>query len=479
MPNQKDLSDTGRRHAVVVGAGLVGSLWTVFLARRGYRVDVFERRADMRAAGYKGGRSINLAMSTRGWKAVEQAGIREQIEKVAIPMPGRMIHNPAGELAFQPYGQQGQAIYSVSRGGLNLALLEIAASFPNVRFHFEHRCENVDLQEPRITFEDLATGQMKTLEAPLIFAADGAYSAVRYALQRTDRFNYTQQYLEHGYKELTIPPGADGRHRMDPHALHIWPRGNFMLIALPNADGSFTCTLFLPFEGEVSFERIGSDQEVTDFFKRYFPDSVALMPTLVEDFWKNPTSSLVTVHCSPWQWQGRILLIGDAAHAIVPFYGQGMNAGFEDCTILDSMYDEYGGDWSKLIPAFAQKREPDGNAIAELALRNFIEMRDLVGDPRFLLRKKIAAQLHEKHPDFLPVYSMVTFSNTPYHIALREDDAQNQLFSNILNLENVETDGQAVEQAFQRCRLYPPNRFSIPFAVSTYPPPNRLTWTSR
>jgi kynurenine 3-monooxygenase len=437
--------------ATVVGAGLVGSLWAVFLARRGYQVDVYERRSDMRQAGYKGGRSINLAMSTRGWKAVEQAGIREQIEKVAIPMPGRMIHAVSGDLAFQPYGKEGQAIYSVSRGGLNLALLEIAAGFPNVRFHFDHRVTEVDLNEPRLSFEDLTTGEHKTVDAPLIFATDGAYSAVRYALQRTDRFNYTQKYLEHGYKELTIPPAEGGGHRMDPHALHIWPRGNFMLIALPNADGTFTCTLFLPFEGEVSFERILSNADVLDFFNRYFADAVPLMPTLLQDFWHNPTSSLVTVHCSPWQWQNRILLLGDAAHAIVPFYGQGMNAGFEDCTILDSMYDEYGGDWSQIIPAFARRREADGNAIAELALRNFIEMRDLVGDPKFLLRKKIAAYLHEKHPDFLPVYSMVTFSNTPYRVALREDDAQNQLFGSILALENVEEkwNSQEVEEAFR------------------------------
>jgi kynurenine 3-monooxygenase len=440
--------------AIVVGAGLVGSLWAVFLARRGYQVEVYERRPDMRAAGYQGGRSINLAMSERGWKAVEQAGIREKIEKVAIPMPGRMMHAVTGDLTFQPYGKEGQAIYSVSRGGLNLELLNIAASFPNVQFFFDHRCADVDLEKPFLTFEDLKTNELKTVEAPLVFATDGAFSAVRYALQRTDRFNYTQFYLEHGYKELTIPPLPDGSHRLEKNALHIWPRGNFMLIALPNADGSFTCTLFLSFEGEVSFEKIKTDADVLAFFQKYFPDAVPLMPTLVKDFWQNPTSSLVTVKCSPWQWQNRILLIGDAAHAIVPFYGQGMNAGFEDCTILAAMHDELGGDWSKIIPQFAQTRKADGDAIAELAQRNFIEMRDLVADPKFLLRKKIAARLHERHPDFLPVYSMVTFSNTPYHVALREDDAQNRLFQQILNLENVENewDGERVEKVFRQWR---------------------------
>ncbi|HMX41547.1 MAG TPA: NAD(P)/FAD-dependent oxidoreductase, partial [Saprospiraceae bacterium] len=437
--------------AVVVGAGLVGSLWAVFLARRGYQVKVFERRPDMRKAGYTGGRSINLAMSERGWKAVEQAGIREKISRVAIPMPGRMMHAVSGELSYQPYGKEGEAIYSVSRGGLNLELLSIADSFPNVEFCFEQRCAEVDLERPLITFEDLRTGTMHTEASPLIFATDGAFSAVRYALQRTDRFNYNQRYLEHGYKELNIPPHADGSHRLPPNALHIWPRGNFMLIALPNADGSFTCTLFLPFEGEVAFEHLRSDADVMDFFQRYFPDMVPLAPTLLEDFRRNPTSSLMTVQCSPWQWQQRILLLGDAAHAIVPFYGQGMNAGFEDCTILSEMHDAMGGDWAQIIPRFARERVRDGNAIAELALRNFVEMRDLVADPKFLLRKKIAAHLHEKHPDFLPVYSMVTFSNTPYHVALREDDRQNALFQDILQVDRVEEewDGPAVEQVFR------------------------------
>jgi len=434
---------------IIVGAGLVGSLWAVFLARRGYQVKVYERRPDMRAAGYRGGRSINLAMSERGWKAVEMAGIREQLSKTALPMPGRMMHSVTGELTFQPYGKEGEAIYSVSRGGLNLALLEIADSFPNVEFFFEHRCVDVDLDLPYITFENMQTGDTQQVEAPLIFGTDGAFSAVRYALQKTDRFQYTQFYLDHGYKELTIPPAADGGYRMDPKALHIWPRGNFMLIALPNADRSFTCTLFLPFEGEVSFQHLTTNANVTSFFQRYFPDTLDLMPTLLEDFKNNPTSSLITVKCRPWQWQNRILLLGDAAHAIVPFYGQGMNAGFEDCTILDGLHDQFGGDWSKMIPHFAAQRVADGDAIAELAQRNFIEMRDLVADPKFLLRKKIAAHLHAQHPDFLPVYSMVTFSNTPYHIALKEDDAQNRLFADILNLPGIEDnwmDNPAVER---------------------------------
>jgi kynurenine 3-monooxygenase len=435
---------------VIVGAGLVGSLWAVFLARRGYEVAVYERRSDMRAAGYHGGRSINLAMSERGWAAMEQAGIRPQIEQVAIPMPGRAMHSIEGNIAFQPYGKTGQAIYSVSRGGLNRTLLDIADSFPNVNFHFEHRCTDVDLNQPFITFEH--NGVPKTVEAPVIFATDGAFSAVRYALQRTDRFDYRQFYLEHGYKELTIPAHPDGSHQLDPNALHIWPRGNFMLIALPNADGTFTCTLFLPYEGEAAFEHLTDTSAVESFFRRYFPDTLALMPHLAQEFFANPTASLVTIQCNPWQWQNRILLMGDASHAIVPFYGQGMNAGFEDCTILDQMCDELGGDWSRIIPAFARRRKPDADAIAELAQRNFIEMRDLVGDPKFLLRKKIAALLSERHPDFLPSYSLVTFTNTPYYIALQADDRQNELFQRILALPDIENnwEGPEVDEVFRK-----------------------------
>ncbi len=440
------------KSATIVGAGLVGSLWAVFLAKRGYKVRVFERRPDLRKTGLIGGRSINLAMSHRGWTAIEKAGIRAELESHAIPMPGRMMHSVAGELTFQPYGKSGEAIYSVSRGGLNLALLNIAAGMQGVEFFFNQRCLDVDLNEPKIYFEDTATGQKSTVESDLIFGTDGAFSMVRLAMQKTDRFNFSQKYLVHGYKELHIPPAHGGGFRMEKNALHIWPRGNFMLIALPNEDGSFTCTLFLPFEGEVSFEKLTGDAEVVSFFEKHFPDAAALMPDLLGVFNRNPTSSLVTIHSNPWQWQGRIGLLGDAAHAIVPFYGQGMNAGFEDCTILDALLDEMGEDWAAVLPEFSRRRQPSADGIAELAQRNFVEMRYLVGDPRFILRKKIAARLAEKFPgEFLPVYSMVTFSDTPYEVALREDDAQNELFSKILSIQDIENqwDGAEVEAVFK------------------------------
>ncbi len=434
------------KKAVVVGAGLVGSLWAILLGKRGYQVEVFERRPDMRRSEFSGGRSINLAMSTRGWKAMEQAGIFEQIRAEAIPMAGRMMHSTDGELTFQPYGKKDEAIFSISRGGLNEALMNLADEYDNVRLHFHKKCRKVDLENNRISFVDTLHNEELSIESPLIFGADGAFSAVRSAMQRTSRFNYSQQYLEHGYKELTIPPTADGGYRLDKNALHIWPRGQFMLIALPNLDGSFTCTLFLPFQGEESFEQLQSDEQILNFFTRYFGDAVPLMPDLIEDFRENPTSSLVTIRCNPWQYQEKVLLLGDASHAIVPFYGQGMNSGFEDCTILDQLVDQYQEDWPTIIQAFNTTRPKDANAIAELALRNFIEMRDLVGDPMFLLRKKIEKHLHQKYPnEFLPLYSMVTFSHIPYSEALAEGQAQDKLFDNILAIDNIEQNWNSAE----------------------------------
>ncbi|MEN0005977.1 MAG: NAD(P)/FAD-dependent oxidoreductase [Bacteroidota bacterium] len=434
---------TSDKKAIVVGAGLVGALLTILLARRGYQVEVFERRGDMRGVGFKGGRSINLAMSTRGWKAIDKAGIRKKIEANAIAMKGRMMHNLDGSLNFQPYGKTGQAIYSVSRGGLNLELIEIADTFDNVQLHFHQKCTQVALDEGELHFEDGKTGATNVHDAPLIFGADGAFSAIRSAMQRKSRFNYSQHYLDYGYKELTIPASANGGFQMEQHALHIWPRGKFMLIALPNPDGSFTCTLFLPYEGEDSFEHLHTDTEILAFFQKYFPDAIPMMPDLLEDFYQNPTASLVTIRCNPWQYQHRVLLLGDASHAIVPFYGQGMNSGFEDCTILDGLMEQHGADWPTIMDAFSESRPKDADAIADLALRNFVEMRDLVADPQFLLRKKIAAHLHQQHPDaFLPLYSMVTFSHIPYSQALAEGKAQDQLFEQILALENIETNWQ-------------------------------------
>ena len=421
----------------VIGAGLVGSLQAIFLAKKGFEVEVYERRPDIRAAKLAAGRSINLALSNRGWKALEQAGIKEEIEKVAIPMYGRAIHDTKGNITSQAYGQEGEAIYSVSRGGLNKELIIAADKYPNVKFFFEMKCEDVDLENSSLTFTDK---DGKTVEANVdrIFATDGAFSAVRARMQKTDRFNYSQYYLAHGYKELSIPPTEDGGFRIEKNALHIWPRGSYMLIALPNSDGSFTCTLFFPFEGKNSFSSITDKEKLNDFFKSVFPDAYELMPHLEEEYFENPTSSLVTVRCSPWNYEDKVIMMGDASHAIVPFYGQGMNSGFEDCTVFDEVYEAQNGDWKQVMPAFAEQRKPDADAIADLAIYNFIEMRDKVADEDFLLRKKIEKRMFEEHPDkWMPLYSQVTFSHIPYSKAWQAGQKQDQIMDKIMQRADI------------------------------------------
>ncbi|MCU0330399.1 MAG: FAD-dependent monooxygenase [Candidatus Kapabacteria bacterium] len=418
----------------VVGAGLVGCLLSVMLAKRGYRVTLVERRSDIRSAAIYGGRSINLAMSDRGLAALDEAGIKDAILKVAIPMSGRMMHSTDGHQTYQPYGAEGQAINSVSRGELNKVLLSCAEEC-GVSIVFDHRCVDVDTATATAVFEHSTTGEQRTVQADVLFGADGAYSAVRDRLMRQDRFDYSQTYLAHGYKELHIPPAADGGFVLDKNSLHIWPRHSYMMIALPNLDGSFTCTLFFAHKGSPSFAELTSRDAVEQFFNEQFPDAVPLMPTLLDDFMTNPESSLVTVRCAPWVTAGeKVALIGDAAHAIVPFYGQGMNAGFEDCRILMLCLDAENGDWPRTLRRYESMRKPAGDAIADLALDNFIEMRDKVADERFLLRKKIEGWIHAHYPTkFIPLYTLVTFSpHVPYHEALRVGRAQDVLMERIM-----------------------------------------------
>ncbi|SFF41560.1 FAD-dependent oxidoreductase [Thermoflexibacter ruber] len=428
------------KKVAILGAGLVGSLLSIFLSKRGYQVEVYERRDDPRHKGYVGGRSINLALSDRGWRALEKVGIAEKIKKIAIPMHGRMIHDLQGHLTFQPYGKEGQAIYSVSRALLNIELIDYAEKEEKVKFYFHQRCEDLDLEKKVIYLQDTESQEKSQISADIIFGADGAFSAVRLAMQKTDRFNYAQTYLEYGYKELTIPSLPDGSHALDKNALHIWPRKSFMLIALPNIDGSFTCTLFFPYEGKPSFATLKSSQDVTDFFKATFPDAFSVLPNLVEEFFTNPTSSLVMVKSQPWVYRSGVALIGDAAHAIVPFYGQGMNAGFEDCYVLNEILDKHLDNWEISLQEYQEKRIPDANAIAELALNNFVEMRDLVADEKFLLRKKIEAKMYELYPEkWTPLYSMVTFSpETRYSEALAKGKKQDAIMSEIMQLPHIE-----------------------------------------
>jgi kynurenine 3-monooxygenase len=441
-----------QKNITVVGAGLVGSLVSIYLAKRGYKVDVYERRGDMRKANMIAGRSINLALSDRGWRGLEGVGIADEIKKIAIPMYGRAIHMKDGSSTYQAYGKDNQAIYSVSRGGINMRLMDLAEQQPNVTLHFEERCDKLDRKSNELSFFNTSTNKTTDVKSDIVLGSDGAFSAVRTQMQfQSDRFDYQQFYIDAGYKELVIPAGPNGEHLIEKNCLHIWPRGSFMMIALPNMDGSFTCTLFFQMEGKVSFDTIKTKEEVMAFFKQEFPDAVPLMPTLIEDWMTNPTSSLVTVKCKPWVWDEKIALIGDAAHAIVPFYGQGMNCGFEDCVVLNELMDKHGDLNGACLKEYETLRKPDGDAIADLAIANFIEMRDKTADKTFLLQKKIEAHFSAKHTEkWIPLYSMVTYSpHIRYSEALVNGNKQQAIMDKIMAMPDIEAkwDSAEVENA--------------------------------
>ena len=412
---------------------MVGSLLAAYLGERGYQVDVYERRPDMRQANISAGKSINMACSTRGWKALDKIGVGDLVRKEAIAMKGRMMHDVEGNLTFQPYGKEDEAIYSISRGGLNQILMSYAER-KGASFAFNHQCTDVDLKSGSATFFDVEDHKNVHVEGDVLFGTDGAFSQVRNVMQKLDRFNYSQSYITHSYKELHIPAGPDGSFQMEKNALHIWPRGQFMLIALPNPDGSFTCTLFLPQEGKNSFDEITTEDAVLRFFEKEFPDAMKRMPDLTDAFFSNPTSSLAIIRCFPWSYHDKVCLLGDASHAIVPFYGQGMISGFEDCDVLDDIITRNGNDWNQVFREFEKSRKPNADAIADLAMRNFIEMRDLVGDDKFLLRKKLEKRIHELYPEkFMPLYSMVTFSHIPYAEAKARGEQQDVVLDEIMN----------------------------------------------
>ena len=437
-----------QKNITVVGAGLVGSLVSIYLAKRGYKVDVYERRPDMRKADIVAGRSINLALSDRGWRGLEGVGIADEIKKIAIPMYGRSIHMKDGSSTYQAYGKDNQAIYSVSRGGINMRLMDLAEQQPNVTLHFEERCDKLDRKSNELSFFNTSTNKTTDVKSDIVLGSDGAFSAVRTQMQfQSDRFDYQQFYIDAGYKELVIPAGPNGEHLIEKNCLHIWPRGSFMMIALPNMDGSFTCTLFFQMEGKFSFDAIKTKEEVMAFFKQEFPDAVPLMPTLIEDWMNNPTSSLVTVKCKPWVWDEKIALIGDAAHAIVPFYGQGMNCGFEDCVVLNELMDKHGDLNGACLKEYETLRKPDGDAIADLAIANFVEMRDKTADKTFLLQKKIEAHFSAKHPEkWIPLYSMVTYSpHIRYSEALVNGNKQQAIMDKIMAMSDIEAKWDSVE----------------------------------
>jgi len=418
---------------ILIGSGLAGGLLAAFLGRRGYDVDLYERRGDPREGNMVGGRSINLALSTRGIHALEEIGIADEVLKHAIPMRGRMIHERSGELHFAPYDVDPKKhINSIGRAALNTTVIEAAQRSPNVRVRFNHKCDRVDLDDADAHFQT-PTG-IATARGNAVIGVDGAFSAVRQSMQlKIPNFEYDESYLAHGYKELTIPPGPGDSWQMEKNALHIWPRKSFMMIALPNPDGSFTCTLFWEFEGPRSFATTKTDDDVRRFFEDEFPDAVSLMPNLLEDFKTNPTGSLLTIRCAPWFYKDKVVLVGDAAHAVVPFYGQGMNAAFEDCVVLDECLREFPKDRQRAFGEYFERRKINADALADLALVNFIEMRDKTASKTFRAKKKLDHFLEAALPGiYLPLYAMVTFTRIPYAEAKRRARIQDMLVYSVL-----------------------------------------------
>ena len=432
---------------ILIGSGLAGGLLAAYLGRRGYDVDLYERRADPREGNIIGGRSINLALSTRGIHALEQLGIADEVLQHAIPMRGRMIHDKSGNLHFAPYDvDPNKHINSIGRAALNTAVIEAAQRYPNVRVHFSHRCTDVDLDSGTAELVDSSVEagvspadpvrQVIEVSADAIIGVDGAFSAVRQSMhKKLADFEYDESYLAHGYKELTIPPGPDGSWQMEKEALHIWPRKSFMMIALPNPDGSFTCTLFWEFEGPRSFASTKTDDDVRRFFDEEFPDAVPLMPALLEDFKNNPTGSLVTIRCAPWYHKDKVALVGDAAHAVVPFYGQGMNAAFEDCVVLDECLAEFPDNRERAFAEYFARRKENADALADLAVENFIEMRDKTASRTFRAKKKLDHALEAALPGiYLPLYTMVTFTRIPYAEAAQRARRQDSIIYTGLTL---------------------------------------------
>jgi kynurenine 3-monooxygenase len=428
------------KQTIIIGAGLVGSLWAVYLSKAGYKVTIYERRPDIRKAEISAGKSINLALSVRGWTALDAVGVGDEIRKIAIPMSGRIMHDLEGNLTYQPYGKEGQAIYSVSRGKVNATMMDIAENHGKATIHYNHDCLKTDLNKGIAYIKNNLTGEEFEVQADVIFAADGAFSAVRYnSMQKLNRFNYSQNYIADGYREILLPANADGSYRLDKNALHIWPRGRFMMIALANEDGSFTCTLFMPHEGDkFAFDKLTSKEAVNDFFLTVFPDFYDMMPNIADAWEDHPLSNLAIIRCYPWA-HGKVALMGDAAHATVPFYGQGMNAGFEDCTVMNRLMQKHNENWEAVFEEYSIERKPDGDALQDLSLDNYFVMRDFVADPAFLLRKKIEAKFSELYPNkWLPLYSQVTFSNIRYSVAYNQGKKQTEIMDHVMEIPNIE-----------------------------------------
>jgi kynurenine 3-monooxygenase len=421
---------------IIVGGGLVGSLLSMFLARRGYAVSVMEKKAAPGTSDVSSGRSINLTLCHRGLEVLSRAGVEDAVRNIAVPVYGRVIHGMDGTIAFQPYGNHGEALHSVTRAELNRLLLRLAACTHGVEIHFRRKCVGIDPSVPAATIQDLDSGEITVERAAAVFGADGGFSAVRLQLQKTDRFNYSQEYIDQGYKELDVSVAAARAWGLEK-AIQIWPRGGYMLIGFPNLDGSFTLALHLPYEGDPSYASIRSEPDLLAMFSRSFPDALPHISNLASEFFIRPVSSMLTIRCFPWV-RGRVALLGDAAHAIVPSYGQGANAGFEDCAVLDDSLERHCGDWDATLADYQRKRKPNADVIADLALRHFHELRDQVGDPRFLLRKAIERRLDEFYPGrFTPLYSLVSFTGLSYVEALERSRKQEGIVDRILKAADL------------------------------------------
>ena len=426
---------------LIIGGGLCGSLLALRLAQRGYKVEVYEGRPDLRKTDISAGRSINLALSNRGLKSLRLAGVEERAREICIPMRGRLMHDVEGNTFESNYsGREGEYINSISRGDLNGILLTEAEKHQNVNIHFNAKCLGVDIERKVATFESYETKEQFTITADVIFGTDGAGSSLRKSYEKQlQGFHVSQKFLTHGYKELEIP-SVNGKHQISKDHLHIWPRGNYMLIALPNMDGSFTVTLFLSYsEGEYNFDNLTTNEQITEFFERDFPDTLELIPDILHEFETNPTGKLGTVKCAPWAYKGNTLLMGDAAHAIVPFYGQGMNASFEDVAELDAFIDQYEGDWEKIFSEFQKDRKKNADAIADLAIDNYYEMRDHVANPIFKQKRKIEMELERSFPtQYSSKYSLVTFNEQlGYHEAMTKGRIQDEILLKMIEAGEI------------------------------------------
>ena len=430
----------------MIGAGLTGPLLATYLAHRGYCVEIFERRSDMRKESISAGRSINLALSARGNNALKEVGLYDKIKPNTIPMNGRMIHGLNGNTNLQPYGQkENEVIFSVSRAQLNMELMNMAEETGNVTIQFNHQLLSADLEQNKLLFQ--LSDSLEKIEWPFkrVIGCDGSASILRKSIVEKANIKYLKKPLGHGYKELTIPAMDSGKYQIEPNALHIWPRGNYMLIALPNNDYSFTCTLFFPMIGKTSFDTVRTEKEILDLFQSQFPDSIDLMPNLVEEFQKNPIGDLASVYCKPWHWEDKALLIGDAAHAVVPFFGQGMNASFQDCSTLAKLMDQNENDWKIIFNAFSSAQVENGHAIADMALENYMEMRDHVNDPKYKKRREMELKLERMFPDqFIPRYSMVSFHQIPYAEVYQLGKRQFNIIGEVLK---ADPSGQFIDKA--------------------------------